>query len=462
MLSSIFELYTVGPGPSSSHTVGPMRAARFFVEGLRTRGVLGEVAGVRAELFGSLAATGVGHGTPTAVLAGFAGVRPELVTGAEVAALATEVAASGRLPLAGERPVPFNLEQHVLMRPHEALPRHANAMRFTALGAEGQVLSSRELYSVGGGTLYDERGQHIGALACLAEPPLPFTSGVELLAQCEASGLSISGVMLRNEASWRSEQEVRQGLLRIWRVMQEAIEHGCRASGVLPGGLELPRRAAAYLRSLGRSRAHGQYTQIERVTLYALAVAEENAAGGRVVTAPTNGAAGIVPAVLQYIQRSWPVPGDSGVVEFLLAAGAIGLLFRRNASISGAEVGCQGEVGVACSMAAGGLAEVLGGTPQQVEAAAEIAMEHNLGLTCDPVCGLVQVPCIERNAVAAVTAITAATLALRGDGTHLVPFDTVVETMYRTGRDMLSSYRETSRAGLAATVAPLSVGHPEC
>lgn len=463
MLTSVFDIFTVGIGPSSSHTSGPMRAALAFADGLRTAGVLSGVARLHVELYGSLGATGEGHGTLPAILAGLEGQLPELVRAEDVAGRSSRIARTGALRLLGEHEIYFSSYDDVIMHQRECLPRHPNAMLFRAYDAGGVELAHRIFYSIGGGTLVEEADATGEApLQGKKAPPYPFTSAAGLLELCHQHELSVSQLMLANETTWCAEADLRARLLGLWRVMRECIERGCRTEGVLPGGLGVRRRAPEFLRSLLATRAHGLYSQIERVSLYALAVAEENAAGGRVVTAPTNGAAGIVPAVLQYYQRTSPVDDTDGVVEFLLAAGAIGMLFRRNASISGAEVGCQGEIGVAASMAAGGLTEVLGGTPMQVETAAEIAMEHHLGLTCDPVDGLVQVPCIERNAAGAVTAITATTLAMHSDGRHVVPLDSVIRTMYETGRDMDCRYKETSRGGLAANVTGLPVSITDC
>jgi L-serine dehydratase len=444
---SVFDLFKVGIGPSSSHTVGPMRAARTFVSGLKADGLLAATARVQGELFGSLGATGHGHGSDKAVLLGLAGEDPETV---DTDTIPARVADTGIVTLLGSHPVEYQLTLHR----RKSLPFHPNGMTFTALDAAGATLRDRTFYSVGGGFVVDESAT--GADRIVPDPTpvrYPFTSGNELLAIAAETGLRISDITLANELSWRSEAEVRQGLLHIWRVMQDCVAKGCAADGVLPGGLKTRRRAAELHRNLVSEHfATDPLRVLDWITLFALAVNEENAAGGRVVTAPTNGAAGIVPAVLHYYARFVPGANDDGVVRFLLTAGAIAVLFKENASISGAEVGCQGEVGSACSMAAGGLAEVLGGTAPQVENAAEIAMEHNLGLTCDPVGGLVQIPCIERNAVASIKAITAARLALRGDGTHTVSLDKVIKTMRETGADMKVKYKETARGGLAVNV----------
>ncbi|GAA2707212.1 L-serine ammonia-lyase [Micromonospora olivasterospora] len=450
---SVFDLFSVGIGPSSSHTVGPMRAARTFVAGLKADGLLSSAVRVQAELFGSLGATGHGHGSDRAVLLGLEGEAPETVDTDSVEARVARVRADRRLSLLGAHEVDFDPNRDLVLHRRRSLPYHPNGMTFAAYDETGAELRARTYYSVGGGFVVDEAA----AGADRIKPDdtrvrYPFLTGAELLAVTTGNGLSISQVMLANERSWRGEADVRAGLLGIWRVMRECVERGCERDGVLPGGLKVRRRAAELRRSLEADGTADPLRAMDWVTLFALAVNEENAAGGRVVTAPTNGAAGIIPAVLHYYTRFVPGASDEGVVRFLLAAGAIGVLFKENASISGAEVGCQGEVGSACSMAAAGLAEALGGTPAQVENAAEIGMEHNLGLTCDPVGGLVQIPCIERNAVAGIKAITAARLALRGDGVHAVSLDKVIKTMRETGADMKIKYKETARGGLAVNV----------
>ena len=466
MAISAFDLFKIGIGPSSSHTVGPMRAAAIFSGRLRDAGVLREVVRVKAEMYGSLGATGRGHGTPKAVMLGLEGESPEGVDVTAVAGRVEAIRSNLSLRLNGEHPIAFNEKNDLLLNRRQALPLHPNGMIFTAFGKANRELLVRTYYSVGGGFVLDDSGSGVGSLAAEERPlRFPFTTAAELLAHCDASKLSMSAVMLANEEAWRSEAETRQGLLRIWEVMQECVERGCGSEGVLPGGLKLPRRAPRLREQLlanPESSLMDPLTALDWVTLYALAVNEENAAGSRVVTAPTNGAAGIVPAVLHYYARFVPGANEDGVVRFLLTAAAIGVLFKENASISGAEVGCQGEVGSACSMAAAGLAEVLGGTPRQVENAAEIAVEHNLGLTCDPVGGLVQVPCIERNAMASVKAIHAARMALRGDGEHFVSLDQVIRTLRDTGRDMKDKYKETSRGGLAVNVVEIPVNVIEC
>ncbi|GII23913.1 L-serine ammonia-lyase [Planosporangium mesophilum] len=454
MSLSVFDLFSIGIGPSSSHTVGPMRAAATFAQALLDGGVLAATATVEAELFGSLGATGHGHGTPKAVLLGLEGHRPESVDPDAAEHRLAEIREAGQLRLLGRHPIAFTEDAHLTLHRRRSLPYHSNGMRFCALDAGGAVLSQRTYYSVGGGFVVDESAAGADRIKPDTTPlRYPFTTGAQLLRHCAESGLSISDVMLANEKAWRTEAEIRAGLLGIWKVMGECVEAGCGREGVLPGGLKVRRRAAALRRSLEEGAGDdGGLRAMDWVALYALAVNEENAAGGRIVTAPTNGAAGIIPAVLHYYTRFVPGADDDGVVRFLLAAGAVGVLFKENASISGAEVGCQGEVGSACSMAAAGLAEVLGGTPAQVENAAEIGMEHNLGLTCDPVGGLVQIPCIERNAVAAIKAITGARIALRGDGQHHVSLDKVIKTMRETGADMKTKYKETARGGLAVNV----------
>jgi L-serine dehydratase len=457
MAVSVFDLFKIGIGPSSSHTVGPMRAARLFALRLKQDDLLASVASVRAELYGSLGATGKGHGSDKAVILGLEGDEPATV---DVETIAPRIAAIRKgepLKLAGIRPIAFVDRQHLLFYT-KALPFHPNGLRFTAFDANARELASRTYYSVGGGFVVSEDLAADGSAQKRIAPdttilPLPFHTGGELLAQCKVNGLSIAQVLRANERHWRDDAKIDDGLLEIWRVMQACVTRGLGAEGTLPGGLKVRRRAADWHRKLtNRPDGGDPLAVLDWVNLFALAVNEENAAGGRVVTAPTNGAAGIIPSVLHYYRRFIPGSTDAGIVDFLLTAGAIGILYKENASISGAEVGCQGEVGVACSMAAGGLAAVLGGTPEQVENAAEIGMEHHLGLTCDPVGGLVQIPCIERNAVASVQAINAARMALAGDGTHHVSLDQVIKTMRETGADMKTKYKETARGGLALNV----------
>ena len=454
MTISAFDLFKVGIGPSSSHTVGPMRAACLFAHGLDADGLLGATAAVHVELFGSLGATGHGHGTVKAVAAGLAGQMPDTVDPEHAQQLLDDSLATGNLALLGKHKIGFDPSQDIVLHRRKRLEFHSNAMTFLATAEDGTELAKGTYYSVGGGFVVDEAARSLAAGPGLVPDPLPvpfpFTTGAELLAHAERTGLAISDLVLRNECARRPESEVREGLLDIWRAMRQCIEAGMRTDGVLPGGLKVRRRAGALRRQLTEEADLAE--PADWVTLYALAVNEENAAGGRVVTAPTNGAAGIIPAVLRYYQEFIPGADDDGIVRFLLVAAGIGILFKENASISGAEVGCQGEVGSACSMAAGALAEVLGGTPQQVENAAEIGIEHNLGLTCDPVGGLVQIPCIERNAVAAIKAITAARLAVREDGRHNVSLDKAIKTMRETGADMKDKYKETARGGLALNV----------
>ncbi|MET9716142.1 L-serine ammonia-lyase [Streptomyces rochei] len=452
MAISVFDLFSIGIGPSSSHTVGPMRAARMFARRLRNEELLGSVASVRAELYGSLGATGHGHGTPKAVLLGLEGDSPRTVDVETVDDRVETIRTSGRISLLGEHEIAFSYDDDMVLHRRKALPYHANGMTLWAYDAEGAEVLTKTYYSVGGGFVVDEDA--VGADRIVLDDTVlkyPFRTGDELLRLARETGLSISALMLENERAWRDEDEIREGLLEIWRVMQACVSRGMSREGILPGGLKVRRRAANTARKL-RSEGDPQALAMEWITLYAMAVNEENAAGGRVVTAPTNGAAGIIPAVLHYYMNFVPGADEEGVVRFLLAAGAIGMLFKENASISGAEVGCQGEVGSACSMAAGALAEVLGGTPEQVENAAEIGMEHNLGLTCDPVGGLVQIPCIERNGMAAVKAVTAARMAMRGDGSHKVSLDKVIKTMKDTGADMSVKYKETARGGLAVNI----------
>jgi len=450
---SVFDLFSVGIGPSSSHTVGPMRAARTFASGLKADGLLASVARVRVELFGSLGATGHGHGSDRAVILGLEGETPEDVDVASIADRVADVRRSGRVALFGLHDATLADTDLVLHR-RSSLPFHPNGMRFLAYAADGEQLRERTYYSVGGGFVVDETAAGADRIKSdETEQRYPFSTGEELCRLCGASGLSISDLMLANETAWRTAEEVSSGLLKIWAVMQQCVQNGISSEGVLPGGLRVRRRAPELYRTLtGDPYSTDPLRVMDWVDLFALAVNEENAAGGRVVTAPTNGAAGVIPAVLHYYTRFVPGASDEGVVKFLLTAGAIGVLYKQNASISGAEVGCQGEVGSACSMAAGALCEVMGGTPNQVENAAEIGMEHNLGLTCDPVGGLVQVPCIERNAMAAVKAINAARIALRGDGRHVVSLDKVIKTMRETGADMKVKYKETARGGLAVNV----------
>jgi L-serine dehydratase len=449
MSISVFDIFKVGVGPSSSHTMGPMRAAGRFLEDLDAEGLAERTAGVGVRLYGSLALTGRGHCTDTAVLLGLEGERPETLDTEAVSGRLERIRETGRLRLGGRREISFDPALDLLFLIDQALPRHPNGMRFTALDAGGEALLTREYYSIGGGFVVrsDEEDTAGGDER---DVPWPFASAAALLAMAEEQGRRIHELILENETAWRPVAETRAGLLHIWTVMRECVQQGFRRDGVLPGVLAVPRRAPRLYRELCGEGAAGDF--MDWVNAYALAVNEENAAGGRVVTAPTNGAAGIIPAVLHYYRRFVAGADDEGILRFLLTAGAIGILYKTNASISGAEMGCQGEVGVACSMAAGGLAAALGGSNLQVENAAEIGMEHNLGLTCDPIAGLVQIPCIERNAMGAVKAINAARMALRGDGCHKVHLDQVIETMRQTGRDMSHVYKETSQGGLAVNV----------
>ena len=433
-----------------------MRAALSFARRLETVNLLPRVTGIKVDLYGSLGATGRGHGSDKAVVLGLLGETPEAVDPDEVDGKLDQVRATGLLNLLQQRPVNFNLGTDLTFHKKQRLPSHVNGMRFRALGNEGATLIEKTYYSVGGGFVVDtdEQGEPVLREDVSVTPPYPFSTAKELLELCDTHKLDISDLMLENEKRARTEPAIRAGLLEIWKVMQECVDRGCRTGGILPGGLKVRRRAADLKGKLTEKGggASGAFEAMDWVNLYALAVNEENAAGGRVVTAPTNGAAGIIPAVLHYYSRFCEGADDDGVVRFLLTAAAIGILYKLNASISGAEVGCQGEVGSACSMAAGALTEVLGGKPAQVEQAAEIAMEHNLGLTCDPVGGLVQIPCIERNAIASVKAINAARMALLADGQHYVSLDKVIKTMRETGRDMKLKYKETARGGLAVNV----------
>ncbi|MBP0622343.1 L-serine ammonia-lyase [Cupriavidus consociatus] len=457
MAVSVFDLFKVGIGPSSSHTVGPMRAALMFVRALEGNERLDRVTNVRAELYGSLGATGKGHGSDTAVLLGLSGYEPDSVDVEGIPGVLAAIREKGAIVLNGVCCVEFE-ERRDLLLYRRALPLHANGMRFIASDASGEELRSSTFYSVGGGFVVGESvlqdgNRQAAMVAESSELPFPFRTGEELLSLTQRYGITIAEVMRRNERHWRSDAETREGLLNIWNIMKACVDRGCRTEGTLPGGFQVRRRAAVLSRKLNARPVAGDPLDVmDWVNLYALAVNEENAAGGRVVTAPTNGAAGIVPAVLHYFVRFVPSANEDGIVDFLLTAAAIGILYKENASISGAEVGCQGEVGVACSMAAAGLCAVLGGTPEQVENAAEIGMEHHLGLTCDPVGGLVQIPCIERNAVASVKAINAARMALNGDGVHHVSLDKVIKTMRETGADMKTKYKETARGGLAVNI----------
>ncbi|UCG96460.1 MAG: L-serine ammonia-lyase [Burkholderiales bacterium] len=464
MAVSVFDLFKIGIGPSSSHTVGPMRAARLFAARLQHDGQLQRVARVVAELYGSLGATGKGHGTDKAVLLGLQGEEPDSVDVEDIDARLAAIRADGELRLLGAHRIAFDVRGDLLFYRKLTLDgaplAHANGMRFVAYDGGGRPIAARVYYSVGGGFVVSSELMADGAAQRRIAPDTtvlryPFHTGEQLLEITQREGCSIAEVMRANERHWRSDAEIDAGLLAIWRAMQDCVARGLRREGELPGGFRVKRRAPALHRRLTsnpEAALRDPLAVLDWVNLYALAVNEENAAGGRVVTAPTNGAAGIVPAVLHYYTRFVHGSNEQGVLGFLLTAAAIGILYKENASISGAEVGCQGEVGVACSMAAAGLAAVLGGTPAQVENAAEIGMEHHLGLTCDPVGGLVQIPCIERNAIASVKAINAARMALAGDGTHYVSLDQVIKTMRETGADMKTKYKETARGGLAVNV----------
>ena len=460
MAVSAFDLFKIGIGPSSSHTVGPMRAARLFVGGLQASGQLDQTARVMCSLYGSLGATGKGHGSDTAVLLGLAGHEPDTVDVELVPSLLARVRETGRILLAGTHDIAFKERDDLLFFRRETLPFHTNGLRLQAFDSAGAELVNRVFYSVGGGFVVSQEVAANGSKLKTIAPdatvlPLPFRSGEDLLVLTRQHACSIADVMRTNERHWRTDEEVDSGLLNIWRVMQACVVRGCNTPGILPGGFKVKRRAPqlyADLCSQPEKALSDPLQVLDWVNLYALAVNEENAAGGRVVTAPTNGAAGIIPAVLHYYTRFVPGATEKGVIDFLLTAAAIGILYKENASISGAEVGCQGEVGVACSMAAGALCAVMGGTPEQAENAAEIGMEHHLGMTCDPVGGLVQIPCIERNAIASVKAINAARMALRGDGTHHVSLDKVIKTMRETGADMKTKYKETARGGLAVNI----------
>ena len=460
MSISIFDLFKIGIGPSSSHTVGPMKAAAIFARRLNELHLLPATVRVEARLYGSLGATGTGHGTDKAVLLGLQGEQPDTIDPDSISARLSELRERGTLLLDGVHAVAFNERTDLVFLRRESLPFHPNGVRFSAFAADGGVLDERRYFSVGGGfVVSQEEADAPPGQARIVEDttvlPHPFSSGDQLLAATRSTGLSIAALVRANERAWRSDAEIDAGMDSLWEAMKACVARGCRTEGHLPGGMKVKRRAPELFRSLTErpeQALRDPLTIIDWVNLYAMAVNEENAAGGRVVTAPTNGAAGIIPAVLHYYDRFTPGANMHGVRDFLLTAGAIGMLYKENASISGAEVGCQGEVGVACSMAAGALCAVMGGTPEQVENAAEIGMEHNLGLTCDPVGGLVQIPCIERNAMGSVKALNAARMALRGDGTHYVSLDKVIKTMRDTGRDMMTKYKETSRGGLAVNV----------
>lgn len=460
MALSVFDLFKIGIGPSSSHTVGPMKAAAMFVDRLRADRLLDTVARVEVRLYGSLGATGKGHGTDKAVMLGLEGLMPDSIDPDTIEPRLQAMRAAGKVQLGGTHAMAFSEKNDLTFLRREALPYHSNGVKFVGFDAAGHVVSERRYFSVGGGFVVSQEDADAPAQGpvIVSDPTTvryPFSSGDDLLAICAATGLTMAQVMRINEQSWRNDAEVDAGLDQIWAAMAACVERGIRTEGHLPGNLLVKRRAAEThraLRSQTDQAPKEQLTILDFVNVYAMAVNEENAAGGRVVTAPTNGAAGIIPAVMHYYERFVPGANRAGLRDFLLTAGAIGQLYKENASISGAEVGCQGEVGVACSMAAAGLTAVMGGTPKQVENAAEIGMEHNLGLTCDPVGGRVQIPCIERNAMGSVKALNASRMALLGDGTHFVSLDQVIKTMRDTGRDMMTKYKETSRGGLAVNV----------
>ncbi len=445
---SIFDIFKIGIGPSSSHTVGPMKAACEFANALATLGP--DVTKITVTLYGSLAFTGKGHATDSAILLGLEGSVPENIDPDSTDARLRSIHSNKAIDVPGVGVLPFDPDVDLLFELHESLPRHTNGMRFRALNAQGDEVLCEDYYSLGGGFIV--RGDEDEPLAQAGEPPYPFHNGASLLEQAEKHQVSIPDLVFRNECAWRSEQEVLQKLDEIWLAMQACVERGLRTEGVLPGKLSVTRRAPKLFKAIQEAGDQAGRNTLDWVNAYAIAVNEENASGGRVVTSPTNGAAGIIPAVLHYYWRLIPDATEEGIKRFLLAAGAIGVIYKINASISGAEMGCQGEVGVACSMAAAGLAAAFGGSDVIIEDAAEIGMEHNLGLTCDPVGGLVQIPCIERNAMGAVKAVNAARLAMHGDGSHKVTLDQVIATMRQTGLDMQTIYKETSEGGLAVNV----------
>ncbi|MEO6968810.1 MAG: L-serine ammonia-lyase [Rhodanobacteraceae bacterium] len=457
MAVSVFDLFKIGIGPSSSHTVGPMRAAARFVEKwLVEAGDLDRTARVTCELFGSLALTGRGHGTDKAVMCGLEGEWPDRIDPDSIPQRLARIRETHRINLHGRHAIAFDEKSDLIFNKRQKLPYHPNGMRYAAYDANGEQLATRDYYSVGGGFVVNQDEAAEDRIVADTTPlPYPFSTGDQLLALCAREHKTIAQIVSANERAWRNENEIRTRLLTIWQAMRDCVARGLRSPGTLPGGLHVKRRAPAMYADLNTQPETAQsdpLTILDWVNLWALSVNEENAAGGRVVTAPTNGAAGIVPAVLHYYVRFCPNANEDGVLDFLLTAGAIGILYKENASISGAEVGCQGEVGVACSMAAGGLTAALGGSVYQVENAAEIGMEHNLGLTCDPIGGLVQIPCIERNAMGSVKAINAQRMAMKSDGKHRVSLDKVIKTMRDTGRDMKDKYKETSRGGLAVNV----------
>jgi len=452
---SLFELFSIGVGPSSSHTVGPMRAACQFVKDLDVQGKLGDLTRLKADLYGSLALTGVGHGTDKAVLNGLEGKEPETVDPDILLPRMQAIENDKRINANGKHVIAFDCEHDLLLHKQTFLPKHANGMRFTAL-ANDTILQETTYYSVGGGFIVTDEEFGQDDTRSQTPIPYPFTTAAELFAHCSQENYSIRDIMFENEKAWRSDEEIKAGILRITDVMEAVIQRGCATEGELPGGLRVKRRAASlYTRLQSQTNAHSIHEEadiLNYLNVYALAVNEENAAGGRIVTAPTNGAAGIIPAVLNYYKLHHEGPCEDSVLTYMLTAAAIGILYKKGASISGAEVGCQGEVGVASSMAAGGLCAALGGSISQIENAAEIAMEHHLGMTCDPVAGLVQIPCIERNAMGAVKAVNAARLALVGSSEYHVTLDKVIKTMWETGQHMKTILKETSQGGLAANV----------
>jgi len=458
MNTSLFELFKIGIGPSSSHTVGPMRAANRFARSLEENGLLERVTRVRVELFGSLALTGLGHGTDRGIMLGLLGKQPDQVDPAGIQEIVAGIRKTEMIALLEKKLVIFR-HQDLVWNKSGLLPGHSNGMRFVALGPENETLDVREYYSVGGGFVREEGQEDSGDGK--APVPYPFRSAANLLELGEKHHLKIHELMLANEKTWRSEDDIAQGIARIWRAMQDCVARGMVTEGELPGGLQVQRRAPAIARRLVSAEARQSFgatdtlvdplQAVDWLNVWAIATNEENAAGSRVVTAPTNGAAGIIPSVAHYYMRFFQGTPE-GVERYFLSAAAIGVLYKENASISGAEVGCQGEVGVACSMAAAGLVSALGGTNEQAEHAAEIAMEHNLGMTCDPVGGLVQIPCIERNAFGAVKAVNAARMSMQETTEHKVSLDQVIRTMFQTGLDMQTRYKETSLGGLALNV----------
>jgi L-serine dehydratase len=475
MAISIFDLFKIGIGPSSSHTVGPMVAAHLFIESLQRKELLDTVSRVHIALYGSLGATGKGHGSDKAVLLGLLGETPDKVDVSRVPELIASIRDKNQISLFGVKNIVFDEENDLKFYRKKSLMFHSNGMKFSAFDSAQNCISENIYYSVGGGFVIDETAENGFSEDQDDSPikqnstvlPYEFTTADKLLEICNAEKLSISEIMLANEMMWRTKDDIVKELLTIWQVMQDCVSAGCRTKGILPGGLKVKRRAAELCEALHDDPDDDLFNHgsMDWVNLYALAVNEENAAGGRVVTAPTNGAAGIIPAVLHYFVnfcRAYKKLGDEGVIRFLLTAAAIGIIIKENASISGAEVGCQGEVGSACAMAAAGLTAVLNGTPEQIENAAEIGIEHNLGLTCDPIGGLVQIPCIERNAMGSVKAINASRMALRGNGEHYVSLDKVIDTMRETGKDMRSKYKETARGGLAIQVIEVPVNIVEC